>query len=451
MKRGVFLKWMALLAAATVMLVLIRRHTPWVNGPSYWKWHWQLIPDGRILPLMLPAAIPIIAALFVRPVWISLLLMILGTFGMRMAYSVAQTPDLSLDFIRHCVTSPSTGSYWTAARGASNLDGILAMFPQLMTQFPMHATTKPPGPVLYYLSWIRALDDGDSTAIAAGIGLGLIAALSLPACYLMLRSLTSCTQAALAGAAFFALCPGFIANFPMFDPVYPIFSAGLCYLWVETLRRNSPQWATGMGIALFAATFVTFNFLIIGIFYALLVFAVTDQRHLVALGRAIRLAMIVFFTCAAAYAVLWFFTGYDPIETLRVAMQSQNLMLQQHPEERPYPATIWNDLRDFVLGSGWISALLVVFWIAGTHFRAADPKTRHIHWIVLAAMVQLLFTAISGLLQSETARVWNFFLPLLMLPIGLELARSPVWMRATVLAMLALLTTVMCQNMVFLR
>ena len=41
----------------------------------------------------------------------------------------------------------------------------------------------------------------------------------------------------------------------------------------------------------------------------------------------------------------------------------------------------------------------------------------------LLFLFQILTVAVSGLLRTETARVWIFLLPLLMFPIGNELAR----------------------------
>jgi hypothetical protein len=60
-----------------------------------------------------------------------------------------------------------------------------------------------------------------------------------------------------------------------------------------------------------------------------------------------------------------------------------------------------------------------------------------------------VLVAVTGLLQSETSRVWNFMLPLLMVPIGLELSRWPTAARIACFAALAILTQVIYQNMSF--
>jgi hypothetical protein len=71
-------------------------------------------------------------------------------------------------------------------------------------------------------------------------------------------------------------------------------------------------------------------------------------------------------------------------------------------------------------------------------------------WLALLAIAQLLIVAITGLLQSETSRVWNFMLPLLMIPVGLELARWDRRSRIVCYVALAVLTTVIYQKLTFL-
>jgi hypothetical protein len=54
------------------------------------------------------------------------------------------------------------------------------------------------------------------------------------------------------------------------------------------------------------------------------------------------------------------------------------------------------------------------------------------------------------LLQLETARVWNFMMPLVMLPAGLELARWNRPWRAAVYATMVFVLAAVCQNVKFI-
>jgi hypothetical protein len=110
------------------------------------------------------------------------------------------------------------------------------------------------------------------------------------------------------------------------------------------------------------------------------------------------------------------------------------------------PGTIATDLYDFALGSGWISYILVGCSILS----ARENKRSGDFWIALLCVIQIVAVAVFGLLQTETARVWIFMLPLLVTPIGLELANWKPWKRVAVYAALLLLTAAMCQSMTFI-
>jgi hypothetical protein len=71
-------------------------------------------------------------------------------------------------------------------------------------------------------------------------------------------------------------------------------------------------------------------------------------------------------------------------------------------------------------------------------------------WIVLLCLGQILVVAVGGLIPVETARVWLFMVPLLMLPVGLELSRWSSGGRMMVYVCLWGLTLLTCLNLGFL-
>jgi hypothetical protein len=140
---------------------------------------------------------------------------------------------------------------------------------------------------------------------------------------------------------------------------------------------------------------------------------------------------------------LWLVTGYDPIATFESAWKNQHALLAEHANERPYPDTVWNDLLDFALASGWIGALLAVFSLIESVRDPRNPRSR----LVLLCIAQPLFVAITALLASETARVWNFMLPLLILPAALQLVRMRLAEQLAVFLCLALIAAAVCRNL----
>jgi hypothetical protein len=151
---------------------------------------------------------------------------------------------------------------------------------------------------------------------------------------------------------------------------------------------------------------------------------------------------------ALFYAALWLVTGFNPIATFRVCLQDQGENLRLFASlgyvPRTWPGTIPGDLYDFDLGAGWIAYLIV-----GLFFLSAKTQARPWRNIAILCVAQFLLVGLLGLIQCETARVWIFMLPMLMLPLGLELASWNFAWRTTTYAALLVITVAAWQSMTF--
>lgn len=432
-KRGILTCTVALSAALVVILVT---RTHWLNGPWYWKWHERHLPAIRTYAAFAIAGLPVMLGAWLvgrerqHPA-IVLVLFMLGSFALRLATVFIQTEPMSLSLVPALVQSPGTTSYYTDAVALSRSEWSLAEYPQIMPLLNLHSQSKPPGPVMYYYGFVKLFGPGERTALTAGIALGLLATVSIPATWWMIRTLTGDQSAALLGSAFLSMCPGFVVFFPMMDPVYPVLSCALIGLWALAIRTGQVRYALLMGAALCAVLFVTFNVLVIGAF--LLLLSIPISKNLV------RQAAVTIGTCAMGCLLMWMLTGYDPIATFVSAWKNQHALLARYAHERPYPATILFDLYDFALGAGWIGLGLAVCALV-------NPAARR---LVLMCFGQFILVAILGLLQSETARVWSFMLPLLMVPVGLVLRDLGTRARLIVLVSLLSLLAACVQTMVF--
>jgi hypothetical protein len=212
---------------------------------------------------------------------------------------------------------------------------------------------------------------------------------------------------------------------------------------MRALRTGRAVFAIAFGLIFAAICFQTFNLLVLGVFVAgyaaWLMTEQCDRAPSVAL-TALRQAAIVIAASLAFYAVLWLWCGYNPVSTLITGITNhQQDMPATH---RVWPTTVPFDLTDFCLGMGWVCPLLAAFYLV-SHPRS--PR-RGLIWLCLFEPIAV---AVSGQLQAETARVWIFIMPLVLVPAGLELARWRPAARMAALGCLWLLMAVLSQNMVF--
>jgi len=274
---------------------------------------------------------------------------------------------------------------------------------------------------------------------------GLLAAVAIPATFGLVRRLGAGREAAFHAASYMALCPGLVLFFPELDQAYPLLTCGLVASFSLALERGTVGFAIAFGALLALTAFMSFGLLVLGAFLAGqgVVYAIRHPAG--GVQRFLSSAAMALGTVFLLYAGLYLLTGYNPVETLGTAVANE----ARHSQTlgRPWPATVLFDLLDFALGTGWISFLLVGFWLAR---RWGARPVLESDWMVLLAVGQVLLVASAALIPTETARVWLFLVPLWMLPVGLELAHWPPAARASVYVALWGLLVLVGQNLVFL-
>ncbi len=447
------------------MGMLTVAHASGVNGPWYWTWEWRTLPGGGLYLSMAVAGLPFALAQWlgararraqpaggiakrVRSMRAAIGLLMLACFGLQLGAIVNQVEPPGLARVTQIIEHPVVTSYHfdavrDAARDAAGNgdEGIgIRDFQDRMWGFSLHGRNKPPGAWLFFSAVQRWFG---SAALAEGLLLGLLGCLAIPATALLVSELTGDSDAGFAGASFLAMTPSLVLFFPAFDQVMPTLSCWLLVAWILALRRGSTPYAIAFGLALATALFFSFSFLVLGVFlagYSLLYVSREPSTRIgpVAAKAGVALAVMLVF-----YSILYLAAGYDVLATFRTALENQTALSLKWG--RPYPATILFDLQDFVLGAGWIGLPLAVFALGRT-VRGAAP---HLLWVVILCFAQPIVVAALGLIPTETARVWLFMLPLLMVPVGLSLARWSEAMRAGTYFSLWLILVVTCQHMSF--
>ncbi|CAN5555880.1 hypothetical protein BH09PLA1_BH09PLA1_18940 [soil metagenome] len=453
-------RWWKPAAVATLgaaLAICVIAQAGWLNGSPYFPWPYRdrsSLPALRFYVPMLLAAAPIIAAWFLpmrsrRSTPIAIALLMLGVFAMKLVSVYIMTAPMSFALLAEMVRSPTSTSYYTDAAALQTVSSPLEIYPEFLAHpgLHLHTLSKPPGPVMFYFAFIRAMGFGDRSAIFAAIVIAAIAACSIPAMYALVKLFTADRATALIGATLLALCPGFILHFPPFDETYAILACALIGFWHLAISRNSRWFAILFGITLALATFVAYNLLVLG---ALLTawsvrWIWIGEKRSREVSRIAALSLWALGVFVACYVALGLATGFNPIATFRTALANQNALLSQHADQRPYPATIWFDLVDFALGFGWVVLLPAIFGIVFL-FR----RNSQLFWISVLGIALPVFVAIVALLQAETSRVWIFMLPTFLIPAAVEVKRWRVASRAIAYATMLLILLTIGHNMIFL-
>jgi hypothetical protein len=157
------------------------------------------------------------------------------------------------------------------------------------------------------------------------------------------------------------------------------------------------------------------------------------------------LALGVFGGVGLFYCVLWTGSSFDPIATFQSAWRNKHNLLAKYHDQRPYPATILFDLTDFAFAMGWVGAVIGVMGLISAMRDATIERPKRL--LVAACIAQPIIVSVTGVLQSETLRVWNFMLPLAAIAGGGELARWRPPSRAIAYALLFVVMLIMEQNL----
>jgi len=445
-------KLLLVLGTAAILGTLVILHTPGLNGPWYWQWRWQWIDSLRLYPAMLAATVPFFLGQWLHArdpgrTTAAIGLVMLSTLCLELTAAGMHRKPFDLGGVADAIRDPGATGYFTDAanlvRRGIPLRGWMSTYAERMPRFHNHARFKPPGLLLYHMAFIKLLGPARLTALVAGLSLAILATCSVAATYLLILKLCGQREAAFCGASFFALCPSLVLFLPQFDQVYPAIACAMIGLWAVALAAGSARYAVGFGAVMAFACFLSQMFLVLGIFLAALALRQVAQTGRPGLARVVRYAVMAILTVVSIYALLWLSTGYDPIATYRTA---SGLLVDFLPliPERPYPVHVAFDLLDFALGSGWISFLLVAYFLLGRSEGSAPSRE-----LALLAVCQVLVSAALGLVPGETARTWMLMYPLLMIPIGLELAGWDALARLAVYGALCFLLAALTQNMGF--
>jgi hypothetical protein len=440
-----------LVAAAAALIWLTIAHVEAVNGTRFHRWGWGRLQWSRVVPAMLLASAPAFVALVIyersRRVFSGVCLLATSTFLLQLVAISVQMDPLNPGRISQIVTNAGTTGYFTDAQdlraAGLPLREILANYPRLLPYFHLHAYNKPPGPVLYWYFFLGFIEAPQTAALIGGIVLAVIVSLAVPLTYTLARLVTRDPSAAFFAAAWLSLIPAAVLIFPSIDQLFIVLGLLMLGTWMLAIETRAAGCAIACGASIALGMFFAYPMLVLGAFMALagVATAVGEPRGRRMLARQ---CAITFATVVGIYLVAQPATGFNTIATFRSAWTEQQAFEAAFFMPRPHPQTVPSDFQDFFLGSGWISALLILYWLAGAR---RTWNSRSI--FIVICLLQPVIVAATGLLRCETARLWAFMQPLVLIPVGLELSRWNRTSRAIAFACLLAILIVQGRNFIF--
>ncbi|MDO8795597.1 MAG: hypothetical protein Q7J25_13365 [Vicinamibacterales bacterium] len=419
-----------------------------LNG-LYWTWNWRdlgvLATAVRMLPGLVPTAWVVWVLRGADPLRPRMLLAALAASCLLHQILGILADPIGIRLIGDIVRSPLATSYYTDALSIHSSTDFLAGFHDASLQ--LHSSTHPPGPVLFYRFWIWMFGPEAGAGAGAAVIAGLAAA-GVPLIYVFSGLWTADPKERVTVAALYSLLPGLVLMYPEFDQVYPLFSMGIIYAWVRAVTGD-PRWAVVLGVLLCTAVFFAYGLLTLGAFLAihaaLQVARKGDAPE--ALRRIARTSAIALGVWCVLLLLLRTTTGFRPLASFLHALAAHEAGAGGHG--RPWLACVIFDPYDFVLGAGILA--LPLTWVYCERIVRTGRDWTEEERLSLIGLAVVGIVDLSGLLRAETARVWLFLQPLLLLPAGLALARLPAGGREGLVGLQWIILVVIKAKMQFIN
>ncbi len=389
-----------------------RRHLPWLGfGIGAAVIAWGLVLDARGTVLYVPnppflwrwdpqaelwvlAAVAVLAAavllaprlLRLSAGWFVLASLVL-TALVRLSLAAARGGTGAWDRVFDPARSFEAANEYLPALPALRYgtDIFLDRFSEVVTSLPVHAAGHPPGLLLT----MNALGIDSPAGLAAlCIAAG---ALATPLVYLLGRRLLD-DGAARVAALLLALSPG-AAMFGVTsaDAIYMTLGVvAACLLMAAPRVVGVVAGAVGLAVA----SFFAWSLLAVGAWATVLELRRSGLRRAFVLAAACGVALVAF------YALLYAWSGFDPIGTLQGTEQVYRAGIARG---RPYWFWVLGSPVAFLVTVG-----LPITWYA---FRALGAGRS----LALAIFAVIAVASLLGFTKAETERIWLFFAPFLCL------------------------------------
>ena len=420
---------------------------PVLRGNDEWRWPLRGLesPARLLVPIVTLGLYVLLCALWLKNFergatsrryerWFLLFVTLAAPLlQLSLAFAVSRLPLLK--FFGSTVSIHNSG-YFTTAVASPNLNQLLANFPALMPQLPIHAQSHPPGAeIVHWLVWqalrivppladsiamplrtlqchnpgIMVLDNAQIASASIGMLLPLLGGLAVWPLFAFAKRVSNSTVAVIT-VMVFPVLPLFAMWMSQWDQVYPLLLFAGLYFAHTGLERNSWWRIFAAGVPLSIASFFSVGnavlMVIVGLHGAAwLWFQRASLRP--SISQSLRLVITFAFGCSSIWLLYWLLYGVNP---LSVISTGSRLAFESTTGTRSYGLWLLGNPIDFAVFLGFPIVILLIYNLIK---RVPFPKS--LLPIAIATFGTLILLWLSGIVRGEVGRLWIYFGPLVVL------------------------------------
>jgi len=446
--------WFCFTISITFIVTLaLYFHVPYFNGPYYWQWKYISTSVLRTTIYLIPGILCVLISIIIfklkKKVYVALAFLLAANFLLQLG-CLASSPR-GFGMIDEIVKSEAATGYYTDAQKLHEniinynlgITSWLKVYHSVSKH--VHSLNKPPGGILYYYIFISLLG-AKLAPIVAGLFLSFLTSLAVPLSFSFARLWTEDCKSQYTCSLLYAIMPGAILFSPEFDQIYPVFTILFLIFWEMSLRKNV-GYAAFSALTICIATFFAYNILTIGAFIAIETFILILVRNkLISIKKILTSGLLFTISFMLVQFITFFLTGFDPLVTLKSALENQERLLWSIV--RPGGWYIAFDYYDFILASGVAPLGLSLSYIS-CNLRHMEFTKRQLQ-MTTCSLLTILVVGLTHLLPGETARVWLFLQPLLLVPAGLSLSSFKSIRAGAVITFVIILLVTMKSRLLFI-
>lgn len=276
-----------------LFLLISYNFSPLLTGPE--EWNWKYFPLKTYSKLWLPFSVFLIYLSFVyylssvyrkklslKKELLTLIILVLLSFLFLM--SIAFLYEKGILFLSFRITEESSTSFFNVAVNFNNkISYLLSNYSELMPQFPIHAQTHPPGPVIFFWSINKLFEKSSivtkfvfeyvctrnpfllkfskahgTGALFSSIIIPLLNCLTLIPLYYLGKEIYN-QQIAILSASFYSFIPSIALMSPFLDTIYPLLFLTVIYFFLTGLKNQKLYCSLISGIFFALTLFFTFK------------------------------------------------------------------------------------------------------------------------------------------------------------------------------------------------